>query len=483
MLLISSLVLGALTAGPAVSSDLPRGEVVEAVSIEADAGQSYALYLPKAFVPDRRWPILYAFDPGARGKVAVDLFKTSAESYGWIVVSSNNARNGPLEPLRAAVKAVWNDTQARFPVDPHRVYFAGMSGGSGPAWEMGREFGAGVIACGGPERPRSDSLRGLRFALYALAGDGDFNYGPMRSAALGVLREGGRARFDVFEGGHGWPSAESLGRAVEWLEILAMQGGARSRDETLASAVYARTIAVARSLETTNAHHAALLYRSMEQDFEGLVPMGEIAGFAQRIGGSPAARKAEKAEVGLLRREGEERDRLDGWRRAISSRQGVGVPLGGPGEGGGSTWDALERVDPRASLIEALARHGRRMQEGKRTAEVLLSQRTYEASWVRFIEAARWEMATGKPAEAIIDLELCVALRPESAGLRVELAKALLAAKQRKKALESLREALKLGFRSVELLRKEEAFESLRGDQEFEAILGAMTRAGTPSER
>jgi hypothetical protein len=348
---------------------------------------------------------------------------------------------------------------------------------------MGREFGAGVIACGGPERPRSGSLRGIRFALYALAGDGDFNYGPMRAAALGVLKAGGRARFDVFEGGHGWPPAESLGHAVEWLEILAMQSGARSRDETLASAVYARTLAMARSLEPANARHAALLYRSMEQDFEGLVPMVEIAGFAQRIGDSPAARKAEKAELSLLRREGEERARLDGWRRAISSRQGVGVPLGSPGEGGGSTWEALERVDPRGSLLEALARHGRRMQEGKRSAEVLLSQRTYEACRVRFIESARWAMTTGKPSEAIVDLELSLALRPESAGLRVELAKALLAAKQRNKALESLREALKLGFKSVELLRKEDAFASLHGDQEFESILADMTRAGTPSER
>src|SRR5262245_13386449 len=60
------------------SQDLPLGKVVERVVCLKDASQSYALYLPPNYAPDRQWPILYAFDPGARGVRPVERFKDAA---------------------------------------------------------------------------------------------------------------------------------------------------------------------------------------------------------------------------------------------------------------------------------------------------------------------------------------------------------------------------------------------------------------------
>src|SRR5205085_1091253 len=82
------------------------------------------------YSPDRRWPILYAFDPFARGKTAVEVYKLAAEKYGYIVAASNNSKNGPVAEQLAAAQAVWLDTHRRFAIDKDRVYTTGLSGGA-----------------------------------------------------------------------------------------------------------------------------------------------------------------------------------------------------------------------------------------------------------------------------------------------------------------------------------------------------------------
>ena len=82
----------------ATNEQEPQGQIIEKVVCANNAAQSYALYLPSSYSPTGKWPILYAFDPGARGKIPLERFKEAAEKYGWIVVGSNNSRNGPPQP-------------------------------------------------------------------------------------------------------------------------------------------------------------------------------------------------------------------------------------------------------------------------------------------------------------------------------------------------------------------------------------------------
>src|ERR1043165_7370659 len=77
------------------TNPIPTGQIVERIEALNDSSQSYALYLPSNYTPNRMWPVLYAFDPGARGNVPVGRFKEAAEKYGWIVLGSNISRNRP----------------------------------------------------------------------------------------------------------------------------------------------------------------------------------------------------------------------------------------------------------------------------------------------------------------------------------------------------------------------------------------------------
>ena len=203
-LLISPLFLISALASFAASADeLPRGRVLERVACAGDARQSYALYLPASYSPDRSWPILYCLDPGARGRVPVERFAKAAEGAGWIIVGSNNSRNGPVDIAREAIEWMLRDTHARLAIDDTRIYTAGLSGGARLALAWAGNGGiAGVIASSAgfagriPER--------IAFRVYGTAGVDDFNFDEVYAMSSELSRRGVPQRFASFSGGHEW---------------------------------------------------------------------------------------------------------------------------------------------------------------------------------------------------------------------------------------------------------------------------------------
>lgn len=195
------------------------GAVTERVVTMSDAAQSYALYLPSSYAPQKRWPVIFAFDPGARGKVPVELFRAAAEARGYIVAGSNNSRNGPIKPEMQAFAAMLEDVQRRFSIDTQRMYTAGFSGGA-------RVAGMASIVCPGCIRAVIACGAGLPLGLTAeqqaqlppffwAVGKEDFNYFEVLDAARS-LRD--PRRLVVFEGQHQWLPAETAGLAIEWLD-------------------------------------------------------------------------------------------------------------------------------------------------------------------------------------------------------------------------------------------------------------------------
>ena len=81
VMMMSGACLAAYSQTPAT------GLVHASVAVTADPSNSYALYLPTAYSPARRWPILLAFDPFARGEVSVKLFHEAAEKDGLRISS------------------------------------------------------------------------------------------------------------------------------------------------------------------------------------------------------------------------------------------------------------------------------------------------------------------------------------------------------------------------------------------------------------
>ncbi len=212
---------------------LQRGTVIPRVVCAGNLRETYALYLPSSYSPAKRWPIIYAFDPGARGQVAVEAIRAAAEKYGYIVAGSNNSRNGAEAISTEAANSMWHDTHQRFSIDEHRRYFAGMSGGARMATALAISCTgcvAGVVAnaAGFPQGQKPSSA--LKFAYFAALGNADFNFLEFVDLRRELEESGIQYRIRVFQGWHGWAPPEVWQEALNWMDIQAMRSGLLARD-------------------------------------------------------------------------------------------------------------------------------------------------------------------------------------------------------------------------------------------------------------
>jgi dienelactone hydrolase len=173
----AALMLAALLrAGvPGASADFPRGQVVEKVVAAKTPGQSYALYLPSTYTPERLWPVLYMLDARNNALVPIERFRAAAERFGWILVSSYNSRSDTrVDPNSAAMTAMWNDAVTRLSIDGRRVYVTGFSGGARAAVDVAYALpgrvtgvigaGAGFADSQAAVKTRSSRRQGLPIA-------------------------------------------------------------------------------------------------------------------------------------------------------------------------------------------------------------------------------------------------------------------------------------------------------------------------------
>lgn len=282
------------------TSDIPKGQIVDKLVCLHDAAQSYALYLPSNYTPARKWPILYAFDPPARGKVPLERFKDAAEQYNWIVVGSNNSRNGPLQLSVDAWNAIVKDTHERFAIDDERVYATGFSGAARAAIYLAmrcRDCIAGVIAGGTGFPAGITPSPALHFAVFVVAGVEDFNFPEVKDLDDALAKAGMTHRIEIFDGRHEWAPSSVATRAVEWLELTAMKAGKRAHDDRLIAAIRQKTLEQARALEEAKkTYDAYQVYAGAADTFKGLLDAGDIEKKVSQLRDSPEVKDAIRNE-------------------------------------------------------------------------------------------------------------------------------------------------------------------------------------------
>jgi poly(3-hydroxybutyrate) depolymerase len=289
--LVIALAVSSVCAAAAPAQELQRGTITDPVRCADDPAQTYALFLPSTYSPERQWSLLFAFHPAARGRLMVEKYQAAAEQYGYIIAASNNARNGPHAVSAAAAQAMSTDVGRRFSIDPRRVYLTGMSGGARVAMGIalaGNNI-AGVVASSAGY-PDSQPRGSVPFPVFGTAGTEDFNYIEMRL----LDRKLSSPHFlAVFQGGHTLPPDDVAAEALEWMELQAMQSRRRSRDEAL----------VARFLEKRRAKIAAAgpaetvyLLQAFVSDFKGLVDVSVEAGRLDQLSRQSEVKKALKRD-------------------------------------------------------------------------------------------------------------------------------------------------------------------------------------------
>ncbi len=155
------------------------------------------------------------------------------ERYGYVVAASNNSRNGPWKVSHDAASEMWADTHRRLSLDDRRVYFAGFSGGARVSAGMAQRCGCARavflsgagFSSGAPPSPQD------KFAVFAMAGLADYNYGELLQLDADLDRLGHRHFLRRFDGEHTWAPTAVWDDAFAWSTLLEMKDGLRSRDD------------------------------------------------------------------------------------------------------------------------------------------------------------------------------------------------------------------------------------------------------------
>lgn len=204
-------------ASQSMSSAQKRREVIDTTVVCDDKKHSYTACIPPEADEGKACPVLFCFDPGGDGGLAARKFEFAARKYGWIVVGSHNARNGPWEPIEEAQAAMIKDVKDRYKTDERAYYAAGFSGGARMSYTMAYKYHSnfnGVIACGAGFGKGTPSNR---IAVYHCIGQTDSNLDEVKKAYEKLKNKRASTKLQIFPGGHAWPPDTVLKQAVDWL--------------------------------------------------------------------------------------------------------------------------------------------------------------------------------------------------------------------------------------------------------------------------
>ncbi|HKV41390.1 MAG TPA: hypothetical protein VJX67_19445 [Blastocatellia bacterium] len=475
---------------------LPAGKVIERVVCQRNPAYSYSLYLPSRYLPEKKWPIIYCFDPEGRGSVPVGLFKAGAETAGFILAGSNDSRNGPGAPLEGIIEELWIDTHARFAIDEKQVYTAGFSGGGRVAIAIGFSKNAGVagvigVCAGFPNGQAPGSP--VPFAFFGVTGTEDFNYAEMFKTASTLDRQGIPNQLEVFEGRHGWPPMDICTEAIEWMAVQAIRGGRREHDaalvKELASTLESRASAFQASSNTLEAYRS---YEALAKNLTGLIDVSNFEKKAAELKDSPAFKQSVKEQKEeLAKQEKFELSLLSLMRAAIGASTGPvasdnptirgGVPGAAPGSARPEDRGDLE--DDREARLTAFSDLRRTINDLKKKSEsVALSPDKWAAAralsgfLVGCLESSDTLKAAGQYRLAITKMELASEMRPKSSGIFYSLAGLYALAGDRSKALAALKRAVENGWTDVAAIEGNSDLNNIRTEEGYETLVESIKR-------
>jgi dienelactone hydrolase len=460
LLLCQPLVAQQRQTPPDSSSPLEKGKLVPHVTCSAHPEQSYALYLPSNYSPDRKWPLLLSSDPLARGSTPLELQKSAAEQFGFILAASNNSRNGPGQARFDATEATLNDVRARVSIDPHRVYLAGFSGGARFSSQIALacQCSAGVFLDGAGFSNGQSLATDQPFPVFSAIGILDFNYCEVIPLQDALEKSGYPHWLRVFNGAHEWALAEVMEEAMIWFRIESMKAGREPRDPSFLDAQFARMQERAHSFEQSGDLLATWReYRQVAATFDALKDITALRARADALGKEKAVREALKHEQSDF---AEQTELTSDITSHLDS----------------SKLDADDRFESDRDLRDQIARLRMNAQREKRPERARVYKRALDGLFIGTFEMGDAALDSKNSSYAVRLFDVCTQAKPDSEWAWRELAVAYALAGKNKDALAALRKARdltadKLAF--AKWLSSEPAFANLQAAPEF----GQLTNA------
>lgn len=447
------------------------GKIIEKVVCKQQPDESYALYLPKSYSPQQKWPVLVAFEPAARVLLPVKLYQNAADTYGYIVLCPTNVQNGPREPIIKATQAVWKDINERFSIDRNRVYATGFSGGSRMSSFMHlitRSPVRGIIGVGAgiSQGIKVDQVRDSHY--FGICGYADFNYSEMVKLEQTLASQGTPHRFYYYSAPHRWPPEEIAARALEWLELMALKTNIIPKDDRkdFIEKSFEKELNAANEREQKGEiYYAAKDYEGIVRVFDTLVAAEKLKPVSQKAASLKESKEFKKFEKAEQKRLEDELDYIGKFAGAFkyllqSGPQNIRLPkmlstMGVP------------------TLIRMAKKKDKDLYDGSMAERVL-----YNLTSKSRMEGEKL-MSKGDLDKAEVFWEIGVEAGQFSwfnPLMHFRLACVYAQKGKTKKALKTLKTAVENGFSRVDVLERDNSWDAFRTNDEFLKIVSSIKK-------
>jgi len=442
---------------------IPKGEIADHIQSSYDPNQTHCIYLPSNYTPEKKWPILFCYDPRGKGHVPAELFREGAERLGWIIVSSNHSRSDdPHYSNLPVLNAMWNDAHRWFPVDEWRIYATGFSGGARLAWGMGYIYPkstAGVIGVGAGMHNEKPPSKDTTFVWYGMCGKLDFNFLEINRLDEQLHELGVPSRTDFYEGPHNWPpDGTYASRAMDWMELQAMKRDRRPKDGAWLQKQFDSRMDEAKKLEATNVFEGYSKYKQIQEDFDGLLDITELSKKVTDLSKSPVVKKAIEDRKKL---EDNEQKLTDKYLKLLAQfRNGS---------------DAIPYHTLKSDLD--VAKLQKEIQQKDDTPEGLMDKRLFENIYVQLSFYIPQYLLDEKndSDRTLVSLQVAADMHNDDAFVWFNMAIAYAKKGDKKKAIENLQMAFDRGMKDRKWIDQEKSFEVLKSEEGFQQLVSKMT--------
>ncbi|NER09779.1 hypothetical protein SAMN06265375_101702 [Muriicola jejuensis] len=444
---------------PLVGQPLPEfvGTFKDSIGVDGTTHDTFSAYIPSGLEPNKESPVLFIFDPGGRGKSGITAFVEVAEAHNFLLICSNNAKNGPYGTNLEIADRLFKTVFATYSIDKDRIYTAGFSGGSRLAATIAVLSGAiqGVIACGAgfAKHPLYFPKKGERFSYAGIVGNKDMNYREMQRTVSWLESMDISNELFVFEGEHRWPPSEIIFRAFDWLQEELYRKGVEAEDELF------------RQKQFENLYSRARDFESQEQLVKAVKEIDRLIRYYPDMISTDSLQKSLrklqrdrrfKKEKTFLQKIASLEDTLE---RRIRDRFNLEVSMAKSPDDF-RWWDKTL-----TDLKETYGEHER--EEYQQMAYRL--QRQIFASAVETMDSYLRQKKSGE-LDYLEQLLLHVA--PQNPYTHYQLARKYAILNSRDKALQHLEKVLELGWNDKTLFKRTSEFEALKETEAFRVLLG-----------
>lgn len=260
-----------------------KGKVINNVVCKKDIKLNYSLYLLSSYSQDKKFPIIYFFDPHAKGLKVINNYSSIAEKLGFIIAASNNSKNGlSYGETEYIFNTIYDDTYNKLSIDTQRIYTAGFSGGARVASSIAIFKGGvnGVIACGAGFPQVEEPIK-HKFNFIGLVGNNDFNFIEMNNLNIALNDIPFPHQLTIFNGKHEWPDVNTMRDAFIWLIFNSMKDKTTPIDNDIINKYVSFNIEIINKREKDI--HINYLYERYYKMINYLNGLYEVSNFKQSL--------------------------------------------------------------------------------------------------------------------------------------------------------------------------------------------------------